>query len=112
MDPREREGMDETPEIAEAHTQEEIDPQSPASSRFGRRSSSEAGDGAERGAPEAQPTALAACLRRRMDQCIELPPNFERLVLGCIDASKQASTFGPPQKKKRNPGIRAQLKYA
>ena len=69
MDPREREGMDENPpEIAEAHTQEEIDPQSPASSRFGRRSSSEAGDGAERGAPEAQPTALAACLRRRMDQ--------------------------------------------
>ena len=30
-----------------------------------------------------------------------------RLVLGCVEASKQASTFGPSQKRKGNPGIRA-----
>ena len=62
MDPREREGMDETPEIAEAHAQEEIDPQSPASSRFGRRSSSEAGDGAELANGASEAAAAAALL--------------------------------------------------
>ena len=39
------------------------------------------------------------------------PPNFEGLVLGCIDASKQASKFVRSfPEKKRDTGIRAQLK--
>ena len=35
-----------------------------------------------------------------MNNELHFPPNFERLVLGCFDASKQASSFGPSQKRK------------
>ena len=42
---------------------------------------------------------------------LNFPPNFEGLVLGCIDASKQASKYVQSlPEKKRDPGIRAQLK--
>jgi hypothetical protein len=40
---------------------------------------------------------------------------FERLDLGCIEASKQASkvvqSFSVKRKKRRDPGMRVQLKY-
>ena len=42
---------------------------------------------------------------------LKFSPNFEGLVLGCIDASKQASKYVRSiLETKRDPGIRAQLK--
>ena len=45
-------------------------------------------------------------LRRRINNELNFPPNFERLVLGCIDASKQASkvvqSFSMKRKKRRD----------
>ena len=38
---------------------------------------------------------LASELRRSMNNELNFPPNVERLVLGCIDASKQASKVEP-----------------
>ena len=37
------------------------------------------------------PGSSGARLRRQMNNELNFPPNFEGLVLGCIDASKQAS---------------------
>ena len=66
--------------------------------------------------PEAYDALLATKVRGRMNNELNFPPNFERLVLGCIDASKQASKQGravplEEKEKRRDPGIRAQLKY-
>ena len=53
----------------------------------------------------------AAGLRTPVNNIEYFPPNFEGLVLGCIDASKQASKYVQSlPEKKRDPGIRAQLK--
>ena len=62
------------------------------------------------------PGDLGVGVRRQMKNELNFPPNFEGLVLGCIDASKQASkvvqSFSKKkEKKRRDPGMRVQLKY-
>ena len=45
--------------------------------------------------------AKEAWLRRQMKNDLNFPPNFEGLVLGCIDASKQARSSSPSRRKKK-----------
>ena len=55
--------------------------------------------------------AREVAVRTPVNNTEYFPPNFEGLVLGCIDASKQASKYVQSlSEKKRDPGIRAQLK--
>ena len=58
--------------------------------------------GAERlGEWESRGAAREMDLRRRINIELNFPPNFEGLVLGCIDANKQAARSSSPSRRKR-----------
>ena len=56
------------------------------------------------------PRCFLSGARRRMNNELNFPPNFEGLVLGCIDASKQARSVPFKKKEEGTQAIRAQLK--